>query len=52
MQKIIQILLAKFEELQEMRKIKMGLHSMSPRSFAGISQNMKFLKEICRTFLT
>ena len=24
---------------------------MSPRSFAGISQKMKFLQEICKTFL-
>ena len=44
-------MLAKLEELQEMRNIKMGLHSMSPRSFAGISKKMEFLKEIGKNFL-
>lgn len=45
------MLLAKFEELQEIRDIQMGLHSMSPRAFEAICDKMKFLMEICRSIL-
>lgn len=41
--KVIQILLAKFEELQELRRLQMGIYSMSPRSFNGINKKLAFL---------
>ena len=50
-QKVLQILLAKFEELQEMRRIQMEMYSMSPRSFNSINKKLFFLRDLCQQFL-
>ena len=42
-QKVLQILLAKFEELQEIRRLQMGMYSMSPRSFNSINKKIGFI---------
>ena len=51
LQKAIQLLLAKYEELQEIRRLKMGIYSMSPRSFYGINKKLTFVQEICRNYM-
>ena len=51
MLKAIQLLLAKFEELQEIRRLKMSIYSMSPRSFYGLNKKLTFVQDICRKFM-
>ena len=43
MLKAIQLLLAKYEELQEIRRLKMSIYSMSPRSFYGLNKKLTFV---------
>lgn len=50
-QKVIQILLAKFEELQEIRRLQMGMYTMSPRSFNAINKKIGFIQNLCRGFM-